>query len=342
MVEVARFFMEFCMDESCGKCIPCRAGTVQMHRLLTQIVAGRGDAGGPGAARSALRHGQAHQPVRPGPDGPEPGAEHAALLPPRVRGAAAADAAARRQRPLALAVSIAPAKEDDRMACQDPDDRRQAGHRPRRTRRSSRRPARPASPSRRSATSTASRTSAPAGSAWSRSAAAQAAAGLRHHGRRGHGGPDRHATAARIPPDDRRAAASPSATTSARSAWPTATASCRTWPSPSAWTTSASSTSTRRCAVDVSHERFGIDHNRCILCTRCVRVCDEIEGAHTWDVAGRGTQRAGHHRPEPAVGRRRRPAPRAASACRPARPGRSSARARPSPRWSTTASGSPS
>jgi bidirectional [NiFe] hydrogenase diaphorase subunit len=42
--------------------------------------------------------------------------------------------------------------------------------------------------------------------------------------------------------------------------------------------------------VDISHERFGIDHNRCILCTRCVRVCDEIEGAHTWDVAGRGTK----------------------------------------------------
>jgi bidirectional [NiFe] hydrogenase diaphorase subunit len=41
-------------------------------------------------------------------------------------------------------------------------------------------------------------------------------------------------------------------------------------------------------AVDISHERFGIDHNRCVLCTRCVRVCDEVEGAHTWDVAGRG------------------------------------------------------
>jgi bidirectional [NiFe] hydrogenase diaphorase subunit len=40
--------------------------------------------------------------------------------------------------------------------------------------------------------------------------------------------------------------------------------------------------------VDLSHDRFGIDHNRCILCTRCVRVCDEIESAHTWDVAGRG------------------------------------------------------
>jgi bidirectional [NiFe] hydrogenase diaphorase subunit len=37
MVEIARFFMEFCMDESCGKCIPCRAGTVQMHQLLDRI-----------------------------------------------------------------------------------------------------------------------------------------------------------------------------------------------------------------------------------------------------------------------------------------------------------------
>lgn len=43
------------------------------------------------------------------------------------------------------------------------------------------------------------------------------------------------------------------------------------------------------CDVDISHPRFGIDHNRCVLCTRCVRVCDEIEGAHTWDVSGRGT-----------------------------------------------------
>jgi bidirectional [NiFe] hydrogenase diaphorase subunit len=37
MVDVARFFMEFCMDESCGKCIPCRVGTVQLHSLLTKI-----------------------------------------------------------------------------------------------------------------------------------------------------------------------------------------------------------------------------------------------------------------------------------------------------------------
>jgi len=43
MVEIARFFMEFCMDESCGKCIPCRAGTVQIYRLLTKIVEGKAD-----------------------------------------------------------------------------------------------------------------------------------------------------------------------------------------------------------------------------------------------------------------------------------------------------------
>jgi bidirectional [NiFe] hydrogenase diaphorase subunit len=40
MVDVARYFMEFCMDESCGKCVPCRAGTVQLHRLLTRILDG--------------------------------------------------------------------------------------------------------------------------------------------------------------------------------------------------------------------------------------------------------------------------------------------------------------
>jgi bidirectional [NiFe] hydrogenase diaphorase subunit len=42
--------------------------------------------------------------------------------------------------------------------------------------------------------------------------------------------------------------------------------------------------------VDISQPRFGIDHNRCILCRRCVRVCDEVEGAHTWDVSSRGAE----------------------------------------------------
>jgi bidirectional [NiFe] hydrogenase diaphorase subunit len=42
--------------------------------------------------------------------------------------------------------------------------------------------------------------------------------------------------------------------------------------------------------VDASHPRFTFDHNRCILCARCVRVCDEVEGAHVWDIMGRGIE----------------------------------------------------
>jgi bidirectional [NiFe] hydrogenase diaphorase subunit len=40
MVDVARFFMDFCRDESCGKCIPCRVGTTQMLRMLERICNG--------------------------------------------------------------------------------------------------------------------------------------------------------------------------------------------------------------------------------------------------------------------------------------------------------------
>jgi len=43
-------------------------------------------------------------------------------------------------------------------------------------------------------------------------------------------------------------------------------------------------------AVDLTHREFGMDHNRCILCTRCVRVCWHIEGAGTKNVSGRGSQ----------------------------------------------------
>jgi len=43
-----------------------------------------------------------------------------------------------------------------------------------------------------------------------------------------------------------------------------------------------------RMDIDVSHPYFMLDHDRCVLCTRCVRVCGEIEGAFTWDVMGRG------------------------------------------------------
>jgi bidirectional [NiFe] hydrogenase diaphorase subunit len=42
MPDFANFFMEFCVDESCGKCIPCRVGTVQISKLLDKIIAGEG------------------------------------------------------------------------------------------------------------------------------------------------------------------------------------------------------------------------------------------------------------------------------------------------------------
>ena len=37
MVDVAKYFMEFCMSESCGKCVPCRVGTTELHGMLSRI-----------------------------------------------------------------------------------------------------------------------------------------------------------------------------------------------------------------------------------------------------------------------------------------------------------------
>ena len=43
VVDVAKFYMEFCVDESCGKCSPCRIGTRQMHTILEKISRGNGE-----------------------------------------------------------------------------------------------------------------------------------------------------------------------------------------------------------------------------------------------------------------------------------------------------------
>jgi NADH-quinone oxidoreductase subunit F len=45
MVDVARYFIEFLTEESCGKCVPCREGLRQMHRILTRICDGKGEPG---------------------------------------------------------------------------------------------------------------------------------------------------------------------------------------------------------------------------------------------------------------------------------------------------------
>jgi bidirectional [NiFe] hydrogenase diaphorase subunit len=44
VVDIVRYYMEFCMDESCGKCVPCRAGTKQLEQLLAKILSGTGTA----------------------------------------------------------------------------------------------------------------------------------------------------------------------------------------------------------------------------------------------------------------------------------------------------------
>ncbi len=43
VVDVSKFYMAFCVDESCGKCAPCRIGTKQMHGLLDKISKGQGE-----------------------------------------------------------------------------------------------------------------------------------------------------------------------------------------------------------------------------------------------------------------------------------------------------------
>ena len=45
MVDVARYFIDFLTEESCGKCLPCREGLRQMHKILTNICEGNGKEG---------------------------------------------------------------------------------------------------------------------------------------------------------------------------------------------------------------------------------------------------------------------------------------------------------
>ena len=74
MVDVARFFLEFVQEESCGKCVPCRVGTKRMLEILNRICEGQRRRGRRRAADRAGRDDQGHVAVRPGPDGAQPGA----------------------------------------------------------------------------------------------------------------------------------------------------------------------------------------------------------------------------------------------------------------------------
>jgi hypothetical protein len=92
---------------------------------------------------------------------------------------------------------------------------------------------------------------------------------------------------------------------------------------------------------DLSHSQFGIDHNRCIMCTRCVRVCDEVEGAHVWDVGSRGAA-ALSWRGSTSPGVKSMPARPAANVSMPARRAQFSTRAKRREKNRAIATSSPS
>ena len=141
MVDVAQFFMEFCMDESCGKCVPCRAGTVQM------LPAARPDRAGDGHARPTSQRLEAlcdmvkHTSLCGlGQSAPNPVLSTLRYFRHEYELAARAPTAAGRGRPADRALESA----GDAHGRQDPHARRGDRSAPARTRRSWRPPARPA------------------------------------------------------------------------------------------------------------------------------------------------------------------------------------------------------
>ena len=87
MVDVARFFLDFTQRESCGKCTFCRVGTKRMLEILTRITEGEGRDGDIELLGEPRAAGQEQLAVRPRPDGAQPGADDAEVLPLGVRGA---------------------------------------------------------------------------------------------------------------------------------------------------------------------------------------------------------------------------------------------------------------
>jgi NADH:ubiquinone oxidoreductase subunit F (NADH-binding) len=56
MVDICKFYMEFCADESCGKCVPCRIGNKRLLELLTNITEGKGQVGDVEKLESLSKH----------------------------------------------------------------------------------------------------------------------------------------------------------------------------------------------------------------------------------------------------------------------------------------------
>ena len=74
MVDIARYFLDFLKEESCGKCVPCREGITRSLEILNRICDGQGPAGRHRPAGGAGRDDPGLQPLRAGQDGAQPGA----------------------------------------------------------------------------------------------------------------------------------------------------------------------------------------------------------------------------------------------------------------------------
>ncbi len=72
MVDIAKFYLEFIVDESCGKCSPCRIGTKRLLDLLTKITEGNGEPEDLGHHRGAVPPHQAVRPCGLGQTAPNP------------------------------------------------------------------------------------------------------------------------------------------------------------------------------------------------------------------------------------------------------------------------------
>ena len=152
--------------------------------------------------------------------------------------------------------------------------------------------------------------------------------GVLHDARRaGHEGP--HAESPKLhaaPPQRDGALRLRSSARLRRAARRTATASCRTWPRSLGITADPlradGQNHQRGVATDVSNPYFAFDPTLCIVCSRCVRACDEMQGTFALTIEGRGFGSQVVRQPERAVPRTPS-ASRAAPASRPARPPRS-------------------
>ena len=87
MVDIAKFYVTFSQDESCGKCTPCREGSVRMLEILEKITTGKA---APWRTSTSLKRlallMKKTVALRAGPGRAQPGAQHAGAFPRRVPG----------------------------------------------------------------------------------------------------------------------------------------------------------------------------------------------------------------------------------------------------------------